>query len=88
MVVQDNENLAIIEDEEHILLHCSSLASTRDRLSAFTAKYTTLVPDISNLLMTYLCPNNPNFLQFLIDCSVIPEVISVVQRKGPIQLIH
>ena len=80
------DNLGILEDEEHILLHCSSLASTRNRLAAFTARYSTLVPDISNLLLTYLHPNNPDFYQFLIDCSVIPEVISVVQRKGPTQL--
>ena len=72
----------ILEDKEHILLHCASLSHTRERLVSFILNYSALVPEIGSLLFTYLNPNNPHYCQFLLDCSVIPEVISFVQSQG------
>ena len=72
----------VVEDEEHILLHCKSLAATRNTLSEFTIHYAKLHPTISKTLLTLTNPNHPQFTQFLIDCSVIPEVIALAQLYG------
>ena len=78
----------IMEDIEHILLHCISLASTRARLVDFTIKYSTSVPFLRDILLTMTQPYNSQFLQFLLDCSAIPQVISLRQKYGNIVLYH
>ena len=78
----------ILEDEEHILLHGPALAKTRQRLVMFTLKYAESVPTISKILCAYLQPSNLMFLQFLLDCSCIPEVVRLVQESGGAYLSH
>ena len=78
----------ILEDEEHILLYCSSLAATRQTLVNFTMNYTKGFPIISGILLTFTNPNHPQFFQFLLDCSVIPQVISLSQEHGREALYH
>ena len=63
---------SVVEDEEHILLHCKSLVATRNTLSEFTIQYAKLCPSIRETLLTFTNPNHPQFNQFLVDCSVIP----------------
>ena len=77
-----------VEDEEHILLFCQSLATTRSRLSEFTMSYAKANPIVCEILLTLTNPNSPLYLQFLIDCSVIPEVISLTQKHGKVILQH
>ena len=74
--------LKLIEDEEHILLHCRSLASTRQRLWKFTGCFASSSPVVAELLLTFTNPYHPLFSQFLVDCSVIPQVITLVQQYG------
>ena len=74
--------LEISEDVEHILLHCPSLSTTRASLAKFTLDYAKDNPDIQSVLLEYTKPTNPLFVQFLLDCSVIPRVISLTQLYG------
>ena len=76
------KGLEISEDVEHILLHCPSLSTTRASLAKFTLDYAADHPDIQDVLLAYTNPTNPLFVQFLLDCSVIPEVISLTQEHG------
>ena len=72
----------IPEDEEHIFLHCGSLSNTRHSLAQFTVAYSKKVPHLSNILLTFTSPSHPLFVQFMLDCSVIPDVISLAQEHG------
>ena len=72
----------VVEDEEHILLHCGSLAPTRTSLAMLTVSYSKSNPLIGPLLLTYTNPEHPDFCQFLVDCSVLPEVITLTQQFG------
>ena len=78
----------IVEDVEHILLHCGSLAHTREGLVKFTLNYSKSVPLISDTMLSLTSPSNPLYFQFLLDCSVIPEIIKHVQRQGVQVLEH
>ena len=78
----------IIEDEEHVLLYCQSLAATRMNLVNFTIGYTSSFPLLTDILLTFTNPNHPKFFQFLLDCSVIPQVISLTQEHGTDILCH
>ena len=72
----------IHEDEEHILLSCGSLSSTRQTLSKFTLNYAKAFPHLSDILLTFTNPAHPDFFQFLLDCSALPQVISFEQLHG------
>ena len=82
------DGLMIKEDIEHILLHCVSLAPTRLRLSNFTMKYVKTVPHLCSSILELTKPSNPLFFQFLLDCSVIPLVISLKNEHGAEVLHH
>ena len=70
------------EDVEHILLHCRSLSSTRTSLMEFTMKFSKKHPHLRDILLTFTTPQHPQFCQFLLDCSVIHEVINLYQKLG------
>ena len=72
----------VVEDEEHILLHCGSLAPTRSSLAEFTTAFCKTNPLLEHILLTYTNPKHPDYSQFLVDCSVLPEVISLTQYFG------
>ena len=78
----------IKEDIEHILLHCGSLTPKRARLTMFTLNYSSLVPFLSDILLTMTQPNSALLPQFLLECSVIPEVIVHTQHYGNVVLHH
>ena len=80
--------LGVKEDLEHILLKCGSLAGTRERLCSFTSKHAMSLPHLCSTLLTLTRPDHPMFCQFLLDCSVIPDVISLVQALGEDVLHH
>ena len=82
------DGLFIPEDIEHIFLHCDSLGTTRLRLSNFTMKYAQDVPLLCSTILELTKPCNPLFLQFLLDCSVIPKVISLCMEHGNVVLHH
>ena len=74
--------MGFVEDIDHIFIHCNSLSLTRERLSMFTQKYAMNVPSLSSCILKLTTPNHPQYTQFLIDCSTIPEVICLAQQLG------
>ena len=72
------------ENIEHILLFCGAYTSVRDNL-------TSLWLSNSNPIVHYLAfdalTSSPDYLvQFILDCSVLPRVITAVQDYGKIIL--
>ena len=79
------KNLNICEDLEHILLHCMSLNAERRRLEEFTTHFLSDKPILQPVITAYLfsAPDNTR-MQFLLDCSVLPQVIVAHQTHGPV----
>ena len=76
------------EDIPHILVHCPGLAPVREKLVRFTFDYCKSFPPLTDIITTLCIPKNPNFIQFLLDCSVLPEVILATQVFGSDVLYH
>ena len=75
----------LFEDVHHIILRCSGLTAVRRRLLTFTREYAADKPVLKEIVETYLCSDNDDLrMQFIIDCSVLPLVISSYQLHGPI----
>ena len=75
--------LYLKEDLDHILLHCAGLTETRRRLARFTADYISDKPILKPIIAAYLCNSEELFMQFIIDCSILPLVITNFQQFGP-----
>ena len=77
-----NEN--IVEDISHIILRCSGLNETRRRLISFISIYISDKPVLQPIVEAYLYANdNENqVMQFILDCSVLPLVITAHQKYG------
>ena len=77
------KHLKIVETEEHLLLHCPALVSVRRRLFSriieFTADKTVLQTLLSNLFFQL---DDAIKMQFLLDPSTLPAVISAFQTHG------
>ena len=71
------------EDLHHILAGCESLEPTRLRLANFTAEFCLKNPIVQPLIHEFCSTHHPQFCQFLIDCSVLPAVITASQFLGP-----
>ena len=71
-----------IEDLPHILSNCDGLLPTREKLLRFTLTYCENNPIIKQLVLPLCQPTHPNFCQFLLDCSVLPQVILSHQLHG------
>ena len=76
------------EDLRHILAVCNSLALVRVNLLSFTTKYCQKYPAIKPIIETYCSPTHPLFCQFLLDCSVLPDIIRARQVTGPDLMSH
>ena len=75
----------LYEDIHHIILRCSGLTEVRRRLEVFTREFAADKPVLRGLVETYLYSDNDELrMQFIIDCSVLPLVISSHQLHGPI----
>ena len=73
----------IPEDIPHILANCAALQETRHSLKKFTTVKCRSLTSVTRQLIDRFCtPSSPKFIQFLLDCSVLPEVISAVQQEG------
>ena len=71
------------EDVQHILQHCIALEPTRRKLQAFTeAKLESFPSELQNIIKSYCVPTAMQFCDFLLDCSVLPLVISTAQALG------
>ena len=77
------KHLKLIETEEHLLLHCPALVSVRrqlfSRILEFSADKTELQTLLSNLFFQL---DDAIKMQFLLDPSTLPAVISAFQTHG------
>ena len=69
-----------VENYEHILIHCKAYHSTRENLLSLWLNHPNSL--ILNLVQNALSSSTDHLLQFIIDCSVLPEVISAKQLYG------
>ena len=77
------------EDLPHILRDCPQLEKTRLQLMHFTSRYSAnLHVSIKDVLQQLTDSNHPEHIQFLIDCSGLPVVISLSQKLGVEVLFH
>ena len=77
------KDLKISENIQHILLHCAGLTEVRRRLVAFTGKMTDDKPVLKQIIESYLFSQDEELrMQFLMDCSVLPPVITAYQEYG------
>ena len=85
-LLQPCNSLNMFEDIEHILLHCSGLNNERRRLESFTKNFVADKPVLQPIVFSYLLKTTDNYLrmQFLLDCSVLPLVITSFQAHGDI----
>ena len=73
----------VVESPEHILLHCSAYTNVRNNMISLCLK---LKNSISHgIFMTILLTNpNQTRMQFLLDCSTIPEINANTQKYSEI----
>ena len=78
---QQCQDYGSIESPEHILLHCPAYSQTRQRIISLCLN---MREQVSQQLVTLLLLSNSSqkIMQFLLDCSAIPEVIHAAQIHG------
>ena len=72
--------LNIVESPEHILLQCPAYTTSREKLIVRCLRCRE--PKIHQLVSRFLLSNSATMMQFLLDCSAIPEVIKLGQSLG------
>ena len=70
----------VLESVEHILLHCSSYNNSRKNLKALWLSTTN--PIVYQLVLKAYSSTTEYFLQFILDCSTLPNIISATQCFG------
>ena len=69
------------EDVPHILLSCPSLSPFRHQLSVLLLNYNQSHPYLSSILTSFFNSTDIMFkTQFLLDCSVLPQVVHLQQH--------
>ena len=67
----------------HILLECVDLAPARQRTFSLWAAYLRDKPLLLPIIKHYTMESDSNkFLQFILDCTVLPDVITLRQQEG------
>ena len=66
---------------EHLLVSCDTLSSTRQNIIEYWHKYSSEDDALRKLLCTKLSANTAELVQFLLDPSVVPDVIFGCQRQ-------
>ena len=68
---------------EHILLHCPSLSSMRIKMINLSTEVSKCSPVLEALLASILNDtDHTKLMQFLLDCSALPEVVILKQEFG------
>ena len=71
------------EDLTHILITCQSLSESRMKLYRMFADFACRNPPIFEIVNNFLTSQNTTYqTQFLLDCSILPEVIRLRQAYG------
>ena len=71
-----------VETTEHILIHCRAYAANKKNLYALWLDRGRKNKVIFKLVIEALTKETPYFLQFILDCSVLPSVITARQTHG------
>ena len=71
-----------VEDLRHILTQCKALDDTRETLINFAFDYSRNCEPIKLIVSQYCNASHPQFCQFLVDCSILPEIIAATQING------
>ena len=66
---------------EHLLVSCTTLFSTRQNITQYWSQYSSEDDALRKLLNAKLSSNTTELVQFLLDPSVVPEVISGCQSQ-------
>ena len=67
-------------DIEHLLVHCSALSGVRNNQLQSLLNRTNFSEFSAALILNYWEKSTPSFVQLLLDCSVLPEVITANQN--------
>ena len=68
---------------EHLLLFCPALQTSRDKMFSLLLNTASNFPPVQKFLFEVLFSSNYKTLaQFLVDCSVLPDVILLQQSYG------
>ena len=79
----------ILEDIPHIIRLCPSLNHIRQDLCQFTFRYSSFLPvQLMELIRMKCSPDNPTFVDFVIDCSTDSDIIAALQVLGEDVLHH
>ena len=74
---------------EHILLECDDLAPSRRNVFRMWADFLKDKEFLFPIINQYIVyADNEQKVQFILDCSVLPEVIELKQQNGKIILNH
>ena len=73
----------MVETLEHVLLNCQAYSDTRLKLETVSLKLSDPISHRLVITHLYLSPSSVQ-MQLLLDCSVIPDVISARQKYGQI----
>ena len=69
-----------VETVEHILIHCRAYTDCKRKLYSLWLSATN--PVVLGLVLEAFTSERCYFLQFILDCSVLPSVIAATQRHG------
>ena len=72
--------ISSVETLAHILISCPCYSIAREKLQILWLRFPNQA--INQLLRSVLCGSPETLLQFLLDPSVHPSVISIVQEQG------
>ena len=69
-----------VETIEHLLLHCEAYSDIKKKL--YSLWLNSPHPTVHLLALGALSSTTEYLLQFILDCSVLPQVISATQQYG------
>ena len=76
------DNPAAVGDIRHLLIDCSSLATRRNFLYHYWDSIASYNPVVSDLVTTVRLGDADQLLQFLLDCSSLPQVAELCEAYG------
>ena len=69
-----------LETLEHLLVSCTYYYQTREKLKRLWTSYK--IPHLGDLIPVFLSGTPTHLVQFILDASVLPSVITLVQTYG------
>ena len=73
-----------VGDLDHHLVLCPALQERRKVLFEYWNSITASSPPCRDIIITIMSSPVQKFMQFILDCSVLPEVITATQKHGTV----